>query len=88
MKNRKLREALKNTAWILKIKPSNNVSAENGSQFFSLWMLLHEVELDELTEDDILWKHTASGLYSVASAYKAQFMGMVLSPMNRMVWKA
>ena len=51
-------------------------------------MLLHEVELDEPTEYDILWKHTASGQYSAASAYKAQFLGMVLSPMDKMIWKA
>ncbi|XP_037459507.1 uncharacterized protein LOC119330503 [Triticum dicoccoides] len=63
-KNWKVREALKQNAWILKIKPPANVSAEHITQFFTLWVLLHEVQLDQLTEDDILWKHTASGLYS------------------------
>ncbi|XP_044441534.1 uncharacterized protein [Triticum aestivum] len=46
------------------------------------------VELDEPTEYDILWKCTANGQYSTASAYKAQFLRMVLSPIHRMVWKA
>ena len=46
-------------------------------------MLLNEVHLDELSEDDILWKHSVSGHYSAASAYKAQFLGLVLSPMDR-----
>lgn len=42
----------------------------------------------DLTEDDIVWKHTASGIYSAASAYKAQFLKMVLTPLDKMVWKA
>uniref|UniRef100_A0A8I7BE29 Reverse transcriptase zinc-binding domain-containing protein n=1 Tax=Hordeum vulgare subsp. vulgare TaxID=112509 RepID=A0A8I7BE29_HORVV len=87
-KNWKVREALKDNAWILKIKPSINVSVEHISQFLALWILLNEVHFAELSEDDIIWKHTTSGHYSVASAYKAQFLGMVLSPMDKMVWKA
>ena len=86
-KNWKVREALKHNAWILKINPSTSISAEHVTQFFTLWMLLHEVHLDELSEDDILWKHSVSGHYSAASAYKAQFLGLVLSPMDKMVWK-
>uniref|UniRef100_A0A453TCY8 Uncharacterized protein n=1 Tax=Aegilops tauschii subsp. strangulata TaxID=200361 RepID=A0A453TCY8_AEGTS len=70
---------------ILKINPSTSISAEHVTQFFTLWMLLHEVHLDELSEDDILWKHSVSGHYSAASAYKAQFLGLVLSPMDKMV---
>uniref|UniRef100_A0A8R7UEH6 Reverse transcriptase zinc-binding domain-containing protein n=1 Tax=Triticum urartu TaxID=4572 RepID=A0A8R7UEH6_TRIUA len=50
-------------------------------------MLLQEIHLDGLVEDDIVWKHTLSGHYSAASAYKAQFLVMVLSPMDQMVWK-
>ncbi|XP_073367762.1 uncharacterized protein [Aegilops tauschii subsp. strangulata] len=88
-KNWKVREALRNNAWILRIKPpSAVVSAEHIRQLFSLWMLLDEVLLDELTDDDISWKHMASGQYTSASAYKAQFLGVVLSPMDQMVWKA
>ena len=87
-KNWKVREALSHNAWILKIKPPTIISAELITQFFTLWALLHEVQLDDLTEDDIVWKHTASGIYSAASAYKAQFLGMVLTPLDKMVWKA
>ena len=83
----KVREALKESAWILKIRPPTPASIEHVSQFFTLWTLLQEVHLDELADDDILWKHSASGNYSAASAYRAQFLGLVLSPMDQMVWK-
>ena len=86
-KHWKVREALKENAWILKIKPPAVASTEHVTQFFTLWMLLHEVHLDELAEDDIIWKHSDSGHYSAASAYRAQFLGLVLSPMDQMVWK-
>ena len=50
-------------------------------------MLLDDVHLEEHREDDITWKHSNDGMYSAASAYKAQFLGLTLSPMDRMVWK-
>ena len=87
-KNWKVREAMKHNAWILKINPPTNVSVELITQFFALWLILNEVQLDELNEDDILWKHTTCGQYSAASAYRAQFLGLVLSPLDKMVWKA
>lgn len=64
------------------IKPPTMVTTEHVIQFFTLWMLVHEVHLDLLMEDDILLKHIVSGLYCATSAYKAQFLGMVLSPMD------
>ncbi|KAE8818297.1 Serine carboxypeptidase-like 18 [Hordeum vulgare] len=86
-KNWKVREALKQNTWVLKINTPINISAEHISQFLTLWMLLNEVHLDVLTEDDIVWKHTASGHYSATSVYKAQFLGLLPSPMGKMVWK-
>ena len=84
-KNWKVREALKNNDWILKINPSTTVSIEHIRQFFMLWMLLHNFHLDELFEDSIIWKHTTDGRYSAASAYQAQFLGLVLSPLEHMI---
>jgi hypothetical protein len=43
--------------------------------------------MTDLAEDDITWKHTTNGIYSAASAYKAQFLGKILSPMDYMIWK-
>lgn len=50
-------------------------------------MLAHEFQLDEQAEDDIVWKHFMDGLYSAATAYKAQFLGLTLSPMDSMGWE-
>jgi hypothetical protein len=79
-----VREALKNNAWIFKINPTTVISTKHICQLFTLWDLVHEFQLDENAEDTILWKHTTSGHYSAASAYKAQFFDLVLSPMNHM----
>lgn len=83
-----MREALKDNAWILKINPSTVVTVDHIRVFFPLWMLVHDFRLHAHTEDDIVWKHSNDRVYLAASAYKAQFLGMVLSPLDRMVWKA
>lgn len=57
-------------------------------ELFTLWMLVHDFHLDANIEDDIVWKHFVDGIYSAATAYKAQFLGLTLSPMDTMVWKA
>ena len=83
-----MREALKENAWILKIKQGTTISVNHISEFFNLWMLLHDFHLDMQAEDDIIWKHANDGIYTASSAYKAQFLGLTLSPLDRMVWKA
>ena len=87
-KNWKVCEALKGNAWILKVKIDTSVTAAHVHEFFSLWMLVNEVHHDEHAEDDITWKHSNDRIYSASSAYKAQFLGLILSPMDFMVWKA
>ena len=87
-KNWRVREALKENAWILKIKQGTTISVNHISEFFNLWMLLHDFRLDMQAEDDIIWKHANDGIYTASSAYKAQFLGLTLSPMDRMVWKS
>ena len=84
-KNWKVREALKENAWILKINTATVISVAHITEFFTLWMLIHEFNLIDNVEDDIVWKHFADGHYTAASAYKAQFLGMTNSPMGQMV---
>lgn len=86
-KNWKVREALRNNAWILKINPPTVVTVDPIREFFTLWMFVNDFHLDDLAEDNITWKHTTNGIYSTASAYKAQFLGKTLSPMDYMIWK-
>ena len=63
-KNWKVHETLKGNAWILKIKIDTPVTAAIVHEFFSLWMFVNEVHLDEHAEDDITWKHSSDGIYS------------------------
>ena len=39
-------------------------------------------------EDDIEWKLTENGQYSAKSAYELQFLGIIFSSLENMVWKA
>jgi hypothetical protein len=52
-----------------------------------LWVSIQRVQLRVDVEDDISWKLTANGQYSAASAYKLQFLGLVESSLNNLVWK-
>lgn len=86
-KNWKIREALLDNAWISKIKLSNNFSIAHFHQFLQLWSSIRGFQLQHDMEDEIVWKHTDSGHYSAASAYKAQFHGMLRSPLEQVIWK-
>jgi hypothetical protein len=57
-------------------------------QFVDLWALINNAQLQDNVEDNIIWKLTENGLYSTASAYKMQFLGLVHSSMSAIVWKA
>ena len=83
----KVREAMQGDAWLFKMKISTNLTMDHIEQIVNIWALSHAIHLVYNTEDDITWKHTTFGHYSAASAYKAQFLGLVLSPMDKMVWK-
>lgn len=87
-KNWKVREALREGAWIGKIDMTTTFTADHVRQFFTLWIALREVHLSEDVEDSILWKHTISGDYSASSAYNAQFLTITRSAMYKVVWKA
>lgn len=85
-KNWKIKDALKDDAWVAKIRISPAFSITHFRQFLELWATIHGFILVDV-EDGITWKHTASGCYTAASAYKAQFLGMTCSPMEHAVWK-
>lgn len=74
-------------AWINKIKMTANFSMTHICQFVELWLLISEFSLEEHAEDEITWKHANDGQYSTVTAYSAQFLGMVHSPMDHTVWK-
>jgi hypothetical protein len=81
-------QALHNDEWISKLSDWATISIEHLTEFVQLWALIQRVHLDEEVDDDISWKLTANGQYSVASAYKLQFIGLVESNLYKIVWKA
>ena len=74
-------------AWLSKIKLPINWTMSHIRQIVILCARSSAIHLQEDTDDDIIWKHTASGHYSATSAYKAQFHGTTRSPMTYAVWK-
>ncbi|KAI4991646.1 hypothetical protein ZWY2020_040032 [Hordeum vulgare] len=86
-KNWKVREAMAGNAWIFKIKHNTVVSIDHIREFFMIWTLLNDVQLQEQAEDVIIWKHANDGIYTADTAYRVQFLGMTLSPLDPMVWK-
>lgn len=55
-------------AWVSKIKITINFTIEHIRQFINLWTLLSGFVTHEHVADEIVWKHTANGQYSAASA--------------------
>jgi hypothetical protein len=84
----KVDQAIVNGAWIANINIDNTFSKTHLAQFIELWLLVNGVQLHTGVEDSIVWKLTSNGQYSAALAYKLQFLGLVQSAMNTIVWKA
>jgi hypothetical protein len=72
-KNWKVAQALHEDVWIKKLATEATLSIDHLTQFVQLWALIQGVHLNEDVEDDIIWKLTGNGQYSVASAYRLQF---------------
>jgi hypothetical protein len=87
-KNWFVSQALRDEAWIRKLRNDATISLEHLTQFVHLWALINTIHLHDDVEDDISWKLTANGQYSAASAYKMQFLGLIESSMYKIVWKA
>jgi hypothetical protein len=87
-KNWKVSQALCEDAWVTKIALESSFTMEHLSQFIDLWTLISNINLVPEQDDDIVWKLTPDGQYSLKSAYELQFMGATLSSMDKTVWKA
>jgi len=87
-KNRTVEAALQQNTWIRDIGRSQGLTLGHIQEYFTLWEMIHGTQLDENQEDRIKWKFTASGEYTEASAYKAQFLGIVKVPKAQTIWKA
>jgi hypothetical protein len=82
-----VREGLTNNFWIAKLNTNEISTSNHVVKFVELWSLIIEVQLVEGSNDGITCKLTNSGEYTAASAYNAQFEGMINSYMMKAVWK-
>jgi hypothetical protein len=80
-------QALHHDEWIRKLSTDATIPIDHLTQFVHLWTIIQNVVLHEEVDDDISWKLTANGQYSVASAYKLEFFGLVESCINKIVGK-
>jgi hypothetical protein len=81
-------QALLDGSWVRNINLEATFDWEHLSQFVDLWVLVNNMLLNDAGDDEIVWKLPENGQYTAASAYKAQFLGLVHSDMNTIVWKA
>jgi hypothetical protein len=63
---------MKNLNWIKNLRQVNTEKLMD--EFVLLFSTLNEVQLTE-DNDSIIWKWSAAGEYSAASAYEIQFLG-------------
>ncbi|WVZ96648.1 LOW QUALITY PROTEIN: hypothetical protein U9M48_042260, partial [Paspalum notatum var. saurae] len=57
-------------------------------EFVSLWAMIQDVHLQPKTLDSIVWKWTPDGVFSIKSAYRAQFLGSYRHLNADFIWKA
>jgi hypothetical protein len=71
-KERRVADAFHNSSWITDMVGSLSIPVLQ--QYISLWSRLQGFTLNDV-EDKFLWRWTANQQYSVASAYRAFFVG-------------
>jgi hypothetical protein len=76
---------LHNQRWTRGLWRMNTV--DKMAEFMLLWDKLQSAELTE-TQDTIVWRWTANGMYSSKSAYRVQFRGSYCSFNSRAIWSA
>lgn len=84
-KNMTVKKEFQNANWIQALQ--NIATAPDLSSFVELWELLRDVHLLP-RPDTIVWKWTASGAYSAASAYRCQFLGSHAPFDTKKIWRA
>jgi len=86
-KKKTVAQALTGSAWITDIRLSNRQTITHLLEFVKLWELLRDVQLQPNQEDEIRWKLTPAGMYTTASAYKAEFTGCTRAALAGGLWK-
>jgi hypothetical protein len=87
-RNRTVSEALTSGTWIGNI--THDLTLELLNEYFKLWRAIEaeHVDLDDATDDLIVWTLESSGEYMARSAYIIQFEGQIKSNFPKLIWKA
>ena len=80
-----MQQALANRTWILDIKGALTIGVI--MEYFQLWDLLYDFELQPEVEDSHTWKLSNGGQYSAKSAYDSFFVGKILFRPWERIWK-
>jgi hypothetical protein len=84
-KKRTVQEAFTNHAWSSDIQGARTVGVI--TDFFLLWDLLSDLELQPEVQDRHIWRLASDGQYSAKSAYGGLFLGSIpLRPWEK-IWK-
>ena len=86
-KNRVVADALHDNNWIRDLNHRTGFAVQHFIQFATQWNLIRNVHLLDNQDDSITWKLTSSGVYTAASAYRAQFLGCTKEPRIWSIWK-
>jgi hypothetical protein len=84
-KQRTVKEALINHAWIADIKGARTIGII--VEFLHLWDIIADTELQPQREDKHIWRFSSNGQYSAKSAYEGFFLGATLFTPWELVWK-
>ena len=64
-------KALQGNKWIAHVTPMDTV--KELQEYVTLWEAVEHIQLEENTEDSIVWRWTEDGGYATKSAYAIQF---------------
>lgn len=79
-------KALQSNKWISHISPITSVV--EFQEYVQLWEKVQEIQLDNNSEDTIIWRWTSDREYSSKSAYRVQFEGSYSKLRIMPIWKA
>ena len=86
-KNRSVQHELHNHTWIRALR-GRITTVTHVEEFVSLWIRIHNIQLQPGVQDSIAWKWTPDGKYSTRSAYRIQFQGSFRKFRPDLIWKA
>ena len=84
--SRTVHEVVLNGAWAEDIGP--DLDALLLQDFFKLWMLVAEIDLQENTSDTVRWAWENDGKFSMRSAYASKFWGREVGLTADFMWKS